>query len=82
MPAALKIILNIFFFLIYIVVFSLLAGIIYNMIQWGTADLWDEQFFIRFQIIMGFIILFITVLLKKYFYISLAEKEEIIVIED
>lgn len=82
MPAALKIILNIGFYILYVIVFSLIAWLMYALIKWGVIDLNDSSFYNKFWIIMIFSVLTVTILLKKYFYISLVEKEEIVVIED
>lgn len=82
MPAVLKIILNILFYVIYVVVFSLIAWLVYALINGGVVDLNDVSFYNKFQVIMIFAVLVVSLLLKKYFYISLSEKEEIVIIED
>ncbi len=82
MPAVLKIILNICFYVIYVVVFSLIAWLVYALINGWVVDLNDVSFYNKFQIIMIFAVLVVSLLLKKYFYISLSEKEEIVIIEE
>ena len=82
MPVALKIILNILFYIMYLVVFSLIAWFVYAMTQGWVPDLTDTSFYNKFQIVMIFVVLVFTILLKKYFYIWLTDKEEIIIVED
>jgi hypothetical protein len=81
MPQALKIFLNILLYLWYYAVFAFAAGHVYKWLNWGQIST-DPAFYNKFGIVMIFVVLMITILLKKYFYIPLASSEEVIVVEE
>jgi len=72
MPVILKILLNILFYFVYVVIFGFLAGIAYYLI---ITQLYDSQlsesvdFYNNFAIIAAFVTLILSILLKRYFYI-------------
>ncbi len=86
MPVILKILLNILFYFIYVVIFGFLAGIAYYIIvtqlyKWTLSE--SVDFYNNFAIIGAFVTLILSILLKRYFYIWLeAREEEVIIIED
>jgi hypothetical protein len=86
MPVILKILLNILFYFVYVVIFGFLAWIAYYLIITQLYDSTlseDVDFYNNFAIIAAFVTLILSILLKRYFYIWLeAREEDVIIIED
>lgn len=77
MPIALRYILNTFFYIVYSFIWMLISGISfwkYNEYYWKAIPLNWDIIYMKIAVAICFIILVITVIFRKYFYISSPEK--------
>ena len=79
LPVVLKIILNILFYVIYAILSLFIFGLILPLLQmlfdkpiFNQGDL----VFDKIAIILAIVVLFITIILRKYFYISFDKRDE------
>jgi len=76
MPMACRFILNTFFYLVYSFIGMLLLGILYWKILdylWKPIPLNWNIVYMKIAIAISFIVLIITIIFRKYFYISTPE---------
>ena len=77
LPAVIKIILNIIFYIIYVLIFSLLFGLVLGFIlKYLNKTLIWEPTATYIQVWLTIFVLFVTILFRKYFYISLNKEEK------
>ncbi len=78
LPIVIKIILNIIFYIVYVLVFSILFGlIIWFIINYLGKPVISETTASIIQWGLAILVLFITIIARKYFYISFDKKERI-----
>jgi len=78
-PVAVKVVLNVVFYLLYWAVTCFVVGMFYSLLV-GKLDNMVAQ---KIGIFVMFVTLIVTLLLRKHFYMTLAnEQEEIIVVRE
>ncbi len=83
LPLGVRFLINIVFFILYVLFLSLVFSFVYPLvldILWKEIQSFDNPIFAQIQIVIIVFVLFITLVFRKYFYISIktetAEKEE------
>jgi len=74
LPIAIKIILNIIFYIIYVILWTLIFFIILWIILKSWIQDWTNVSYVL-QWVAALIILFITIIFRKYFYIPFEQTE-------
>lgn len=77
LPIVAKVLLNIFLYILYVVVFSLVFSLLFplvmNLLTGRTLNP-DTQLFTNIQYFIAILVLLISLILRKYFYIWAAQK--------
>lgn len=85
MPLAVKILLNLFFFLVYllisVVLWNFLFGLVLNF-MWKTIPWSQDPIHMKIAIVICFLVFLFTLLFRKYFYIILSSSENILLKEE
>lgn len=78
MPIAIKILLNLFFFIIYLIIsvilWSFVFGLVLN-IMWKPIPWSHDPVHIKIALVISFVVFLFTSLFRKYFYISFSSLE-------
>ncbi len=78
-PVAVKVVLNVVFYLVYWAVTCFVVGMLYSLFV-GKLDNMVAQ---KIGIFVMFVTLIVTLLLRKHFYMTLAnEQEEVVIIRE
>ncbi len=79
-PIAFRVIINIFLYIIYTVIWHFIFGLIFAFVlrlSWKKIPISTDPVFTKIAIVASFFILVLTLVFRKYFYITLEiEKEE------
>lgn len=81
MPIAWKIVLNIVFFVLYVLIWMNLVNFIYDLILntlWKTVPLSNDPVHLKIAWITFLLITVITIVFRKYFYYSFAPKPNLL----